>query len=158
MNRRRPLWLPRLALVLVTSTGLIPLVSGCGGSSKGDVHGNVTYKNKPVTGGEITFYDGEKAVQSTGIDATGKYSAKGLPPGKLTVTVDTSRLIASQKELKEKMEMAKKMGKKLPDVLTQASQTVGVPIPPKYANQKLSGLKVEVKSGTDEEQHLTLVD
>jgi len=160
MNPRLPLRLARLPLLRVVAFGLTLLIAGCGGASTGDVHGTVTTKKGPVTGGDITIYEsgGTKIVQKAGIDEKGNYSVKGLAPGTYTVTVDTSRLIAAQQELQKKLEMAKEKGVKHIDLISKGVQGVGVPINRKYANPKSSGLSIEVKAGADQEQPITLTD
>jgi hypothetical protein len=63
---------------------ILPAVLGCGAAT---VTGNVTYDGKPVTRGRITFVapEDDGAVGTEIVE--GKYTLKGLSPGKKQVDV-----------------------------------------------------------------------
>jgi hypothetical protein len=64
---------------------------GCGGKGPtGDISGKVTYLDKPLPSGSVTFLDaGGKAVGSSPISSDGSYSAGGVPVGPVKILVTT---------------------------------------------------------------------
>jgi hypothetical protein len=76
-------WL-RAGLVLAA----VLLAVGCGGS-KGSVSGKVTYKNKPLTKGGVSFIDEKGHVYRSEIGSDGSYSVSKIPPGPAKITVIT---------------------------------------------------------------------
>ena len=79
----RPLWLAVLTLALCAM--------GCGpdGPPRGTVSGVVTYKDKPVTEGQVVFSAPERGQGAmANLDSTGKYSIpEGIEVGEYKVMV-----------------------------------------------------------------------
>lgn len=66
----------RLLLVFALS-----IFVGCSGSDLVSVKGTVTYNNKPVTSGTITFVSDDNASAYGDLKADGSYQLKTLKPG-----------------------------------------------------------------------------
>lgn len=164
---QRPLGMCMLAMIAA-------LALGCG--STGSLEGNVTYKDKPVTGGLIACVASDGKSFPGSLNADGSYRCPNLPPGEYVVTIKTFAIKAtdfdqSSKEMMEKMgldsssaksgdqlDMAKlklKMKDKFKDVT--AKESLHVSIPAKYADAKTSGLTVTITSGP-QKQDFTLSD
>jgi hypothetical protein len=71
------------ALLLV----LLMANSGCGG--RGNVTGKVTYKNKPVTWGQIRFEGSDGATRQGSIDKDGSFIVEDLALGEAKVAVES---------------------------------------------------------------------
>jgi hypothetical protein len=58
------------------------------------ISGTVTYKEKPVTGGMVTFTSAKDATETTScvIGADGRYAIGDAPIGETRVTIDTESL------------------------------------------------------------------
>lgn len=78
---------------------LLAAICGCGGSNAGSVSGTVTYDGKPVTGGTLVFYS-DTGSYSAGIRPDGTYSITDMPPGEMTVTVETESVNPKNKQSK----------------------------------------------------------
>jgi hypothetical protein len=86
--------LPRLS-VLGGCFALALLTMGCGsgGGAPGvsrSVSGTVTFKDKPLPGGEVTFFggkDGKEASSAGLIDEEGKYTLTNPPVGDVKIVV-----------------------------------------------------------------------
>ena len=77
-------------------------LTGCGNSGKtrGNVSGQVTYNNKPVTEGEVHFYAKERgAGGSAKIDSSGNYAVTDLETGKYAVYVAPAPPVAGDPKL-----------------------------------------------------------
>jgi hypothetical protein len=89
------------------------------------IKGTVTFDGKPLAEGKIAFHPAKgKAVTVPVKD--GKYEAKDVPAGKLTVTVESVQVVQKDKE-KVKVNL----------------------LPTKYADPKTSSLAVEVEAGKE---------
>src|SRR5438105_1232082 len=86
MLKRACALLVPLAVVLVVSCNSTTSVPGA------KVEGKVTYKGQPVTGGTLIFHVGEDVSRSGTIAPDGTYKVEGVPPGSVTVTVETESL------------------------------------------------------------------
>ncbi|HEX5273377.1 MAG TPA: hypothetical protein VFW33_22930 [Gemmataceae bacterium] len=152
---RQALRLTALAAALLAAGAL----GGCSGSGTKTsvVSGKVTYKGAPVTGGELKFYpEGGEPVLGT-INADGTFNTMGVPPGHVTVTVDTEPLKGPKGAGGDYTKMARgREGFKPPE--TGGHTPVYVQIPHKYKDPKTSGLSVDVKQGKTENVELTLTD
>lgn len=78
----------RILFTLAPAVLLVALCGCGGGSNAGSVQGKVTLDGKPVTGGTLVFYS-ETGSYSAGIRPDGTYSITDMPPGDMTVTVET---------------------------------------------------------------------
>jgi hypothetical protein len=82
-------WAKRRAVVVLLALFVFLPATGCGGK-KGSLKGTVYFKDKPMTGGQITFVPTEGGGGgSTPIDPKdGTYSIANLPLGKMKVIVE----------------------------------------------------------------------
>jgi hypothetical protein len=65
-------------------------VFGCSGASKGLVNGTVTYKDKPVNSGTITFFDA-KGTGFQGTITNGSYIVPDVTAGEVKICVSSPR-------------------------------------------------------------------
>ena len=105
----------------------------------GEVRGSVTYHDKPVTAGNVTFYpdDGGTPVGAV-LAPDGTYRATGVPVGRAKVAIETARF---KTMTAPPAGLAKQMGGPRP---------VYVPIPDKYERPDSSGLSFDVVKGTSD--------
>jgi hypothetical protein len=75
-------------LVSVLVLGVVLLPAGC--QRTGTVSGKVTYNNKPLKGGTVSFITQTGTPKFTGIADDGSYTVTGVPVGPVKITVDTS--------------------------------------------------------------------
>lgn len=77
---------------------LLVLAAGCGGGDKkSNISGVITYKNAPVTGGNINLSNETGGSYSSPIQIDGNYSITDIPPGTYTVTVETETVNPDRK-------------------------------------------------------------
>jgi hypothetical protein len=108
------------------------LTSGCG-PRFGNVSGTVTIKNKPVSGGTITFYDADNHAVGGEIKADGSFTVNKVKAGRARVTVVAPMAIEF-----------KGIGggeAALPGAPKPS------PVPARYADPENSGLTLEVTEG-----------
>ena len=138
-------FLPLLTLVLV-------LAIGCGkgkSTMPSEVTGKVTYKDKVVGAGTVTFYTQAGVYGPTTIGADGTYTLKSIPDGETQVTVETE----SGNKNAPKPTYGPKDGKggmsPAPPGANETTAPAGeyVKIPGKYAAKATSGLKVTLVNG-----------
>jgi hypothetical protein len=114
--------------------GMLVATAGCGDSS-GTVSGTVTLDGDAITFGNVVFH-GEGRVAQANIQPEGTYTATRVPLGEVVVTVQTYPLPPQVRP---------------PDAPLEKTQTPGkaryVPIPPNYADSKLSPLRYTVAPG-----------
>jgi hypothetical protein len=122
------------------------------------VSGKVTYKDAPVSGGNITFKpEKEGPPYSRPLGADGTYSITDMPAGNYVVTVETESINPDRKA-----ETYGKAGQSAPVGPRPAGYVVTgagkyVKIPAKYADPKTSELKATL--GTDKKsQDFPLTD
>ncbi len=122
----------RSMLVLATAICLV----GCNSSNLTTVTGKVTYNDKPVTTGTISFISADKPTAYGEIGPDGSYSlmtekpGDGATPGSYQVTV-----VALED-----------MGDRLPEERNPLPPPV---VPNKYSNATTSGLTAEVEAGKE---------
>lgn len=87
---RSHLWLVRSYLPVALVIFLLPLGTGCDGSSGGGatVSGKITFEGKPVTSGLINFMPPKGRPLGGGIQPDGTYHFQ-LPAGHYQVRIDT---------------------------------------------------------------------
>jgi hypothetical protein len=137
-----------LSFVLAVSATFL---AGCTAEPTGTaVSGTVSYHNKPVTGGELTFHYPDKAVFNIAVKPDGSFATSGVPAGNVKVTVNTEKLkgmttgqgAAPVKDAK---------GQKPPMAGTQGEMgsPVYVRIPPQYSDPGKTPLSWELKLPTE---------
>jgi hypothetical protein len=129
------------ALLLLTLAG----VPGCG-KRLASVSGKVTYKNKPVTSGNVVFVgaDGQPSPPAP-IQPDGTYTATKVTPGPAKVVVDNPPPLNHGHGQHVPKEMAND-----PEIREAAKQTKSyVPTPPKYGDAKQSDLSADLKPGSN---------
>jgi hypothetical protein len=106
-------------------TAALFTLSGCG--SKGNVHGKVYFKDKPLSSGGVAFVAKKKTVGTSQIGEDGSYDIKNVPAGEVTITVTMG------------VSLAAKPGKTAP-----------VSLPKEVSDPEKSTEKYTVKSGDQE--------
>jgi hypothetical protein len=127
-------------------------VLGCSGSRvANELEGKISYNGAAVTGGSIKFHpEGGGSPLSGYIKHDGNYIAENIPPGKVTVTIETESVKKStpaqgMPQMKQKPPPGVEI--KAQPQLTPTNMPVYVKIPAKYADPKKSGLTFEVTKG-----------
>jgi hypothetical protein len=129
-----PPWLKwaGLAAVLAIVAGVfLFLALGLRGTPKALVVGKVTYNQKALSSGSITFF-GENGIVQAGIGKDGSYEAKDCPVGQVKVSVRNQ----STSLQKQKGDKIKLVSKSL--------------IPAKYGDPERSGLQYNIGPGRQE--------
>ena len=116
-------------------------VVGCAGSEElGQVNGQVTFQNAPVTNGTIVFEDSSRGISVRArFDAEGCYHVQtydqdGLPPGKYMVAVTPTEIGSGKSPFVGGAE-------------ERSARPTGPEVPAKYHNVTTSELSAEVKKG-----------
>ncbi len=148
MNTKRA-WRVRpqrtLLLPLLASLALV----GCGAST-GKVSGKVTFGEKTVKGGTVTFFVAGKGTSSGQISEEGTYSLPDVPAGTAKVYVDTSTM--NPANVKSVMKYAPPKDQKAPEGLTSGPDRAElarryVAIPQRYADPQQTPLTLNVTGG-----------
>jgi len=135
--------------------GLLVLAVGCTSGPKRstkhvDVTGKVTYKDKPVTGGEGTFVTVEGGFASTGrIDEDGNYKISA-PVGAVKISVNNQMLRDTTAAAKTGGMGAGKVPNRPEQFEKDPVQGKFMALPPKYASPETSGLTYEVKNESNQ--------
>jgi hypothetical protein len=137
--RERRISPPLLGVACLGGVAVALLASGCA-PRYGNLSGSVTYNNKPVTGGTITFFDVSEKPISGEIKPDGTYTVSKVRVGRARIAVTTPMAI----EFK-----AQGAG----DVLPNAPKPPA--IPPRYGDPEKSGLTCDVTEG-DQTHPVTL--
>jgi hypothetical protein len=145
MNNRFPLLRLPWVMSALLGTGLL-LLSGCGGGSTATVSGTVTYKDKPLPGGLITFMAEQgDAVARGKIEKDGTYRVNKVPVGNVKIGIQASEPPKYGAGMIPKEEAAK-LGKKA----TAVDPGDHVTLPKQFADPNKSGLTYTVKHGPQE--------
>jgi hypothetical protein len=166
---------------------LLPLVFllayGCSGAKQGPagVSGKITYKGQPVTGGTIYFFpEGSGSSYSNGINEDGTYLVTDVPSGDCSVSIEAlpdpgkdkgpvyggergeqAAKAAEEAKAKHKdksgMGAGQGMGSPIPGGGPSSPQGKYMKLPEKYADPKTSGLKANIKKGSNT-QNFDLTD
>ena len=151
-------FLPALLLISLAS------LAGCGGDTGGPppdripVTGIVMYKNAPVEGALVTFYNDKAPLNASGItDKDGKFSLTmidpndGAVPGANVITVTKSEAAAAP-PASNAPPSPDDLGKKMQDLKMgdpKAKKATGS-LPAKYASQTTTPLKEEVSASKNQ--------
>jgi hypothetical protein len=125
---------PTLALRGTIAAGLMALLTltGCE-RGRGDVSGTVTLNGKPLPGGMVTFVPDNGPAEATRIGEDGKYAITNVLTGPARITVVTQQPV----RMHENGKAFEPLGKY-------------VPIPERYRDPEMSGLRLDVKRGFQE--------
>ena len=150
--------LPRYGLLILC---LGTLTGGCG-TSPGQISGTVRYKDKPLSGGIVTFFptSGQGAFNAP-IQSDGSYTLYKAPAGKGKLAVKSAPDASSslnpmmQKMVQDiksgKMQLSPEAREKLPPNVKKAlespSQKELVSIPASFGDPEKSGLELDVSGG-----------
>ncbi len=143
MTKRRFHWAGPLVVILI---------AGCGSSNPNapaSITGKVTYKNAPVTAGNIKFHAPDAGVYPTGINPDGTYSISDIPAGDLVVTIETES-VNLKKQSYGGGQGKDKQFSPMPEGANVVAQGAYVKIPAKYSDKTKSDLKVTLKHGKQE--------
>lgn len=143
---------------LLTGTLLLGcLLSGCSYSAlgpQGQITGKVTYKGKPLPGGQVTFLTSKGFTFNSVIDPEGNYKLS-VPVGEVRIALDNRMLLKSNEppkpDLRHPPGITPPPHAKQDDNDKSSVPTITgtyVPLPAKYNSPDTSGLAYTVKSGS----------
>jgi hypothetical protein len=119
--------------------------AGCGPAT-GTISGKVKYNGQPLTVGvhTVTFLSVDGSVHSCGVEPDGSYTLRGVPAGRVRITIQS---FPSPQQLLmapgEDGRMKSVTGSEAP-----ARPGVGPGVPGRYKNPDQSGLRYDVKRGS----------
>lgn len=119
-----------LVAALVSSVTLV----GCGGPASNNVNvtGTVTYKNEPLKGGRLKFFNAKnEQVSMANVTPDGTFTATDLPKDKVKVTVESGDPLAK---------ITGKAPPGTPVIDSGAPAGKGVPVPAKYSKVETTDL------------------
>jgi hypothetical protein len=146
----------RLPLVrAIACTGLFALIALTGCEYKrgprATVKGMVTFNDRPVTAGTVSFFGADNRVGSAPLLEDGSYEVLDAPVGEVTVTVTIPELSTGEPAIRPPP------SKPVPGLPTATEPepgkrigTVVVLIPPQYKKAETSPLKYTVKKGSND--------
>ncbi len=114
------------------------LLSGCG-PSEPVVRGRVTYKDQPLTSGEVRFFPSSGPSRSALINAEGMYEIKNAPEGDVRIAVISQKSAGTP--------VGPKASVKKPAADAAPLERPKSAIPEKYNDPKTSGLTYTVTQG-----------
>ena len=129
----------RKLIIVLLGLSCLFFLTACG-ASRGTIKGAVSYKNNPVTHGEVFFRGPDGETRRADIAADGTYQVKGVTYGEVQVSVrQTPKGYQTPAEARKAW---KEKGEEMPadyDFSAPKSQ-----LPQKYADLEKSGLTVTV--------------
>ena len=133
-----------LGAVLVLAVGFA--AAGCGRSAS-SVSGKVTYKDKLVKGGTVTFYGADNWTGTSRIAEDGAYTIPKVPAGKVQITVETKTV--KPHPMMSRMPKPPKDTPLPPGSMyeNQGQADRYVEIPDRYGDKDKSGLSLEATGG-----------
>ena len=139
---------------------------GCGGGDNlttAPVSGKVTYKNTPVDGALVQFYPEKGPLYSATTAQDGTFTLKGRSSDGVVVGSGVFTVTLQEEGASPISDTPPDDPEKLGEYMLkhEAAEKKGPPkslIPEKYSNPKTSGLKFEVKEGTENDFPLDLKD
>jgi hypothetical protein len=120
-----------------------PALVGCGAT--GNVSGKVSYKDKPLNSGTVTFMAANNTVLSSPIAEDGSYSIAKCPAGEVKITVATPPAAPPMAQGRMKMDPSK-MGAP-PGASEAPKSATPVTVPPDYKDPEKSKLSYTVQKG-----------
>lgn len=141
--RRNPRFGPRLVLLAALVGG------GCGGG-KGSVSGTVTFKDKPLPTGTITFLDDRNEVLASSAIREGKYAVFNLPVGPTKIIVSTPPESPSKRRRPRHLPGVKKSEPLGKGSVTTRPAVMVFAIPARYADPAQTDLTFTVQAGEQE--------
>jgi hypothetical protein len=124
---------------------VLVLTAGCA-KPKGSISGKVLYKDKPLTGGFITFIVANGPSLSAKIQSNGEYRIDNVPVGEVKITI--------QPETATGADFIEKGGPRLPKTPDEMKQMMmpkaQVKFPKKYSDPQQTDLTYTVKEGSQE--------
>lgn len=151
---------------------LASLLLGCGSKKAvGSVRGKIVYNSVPVGGGTISFHPANGKAVKTFIEPDGGYTVDGIPPGDVTVVIETEsagEIIRKRANLPPmpKKELPKFDPSKAPPGMKPPEEQpeqaaipmpTYVPIPARYGKVDTSPEKFKVVKG-DQKKDFTLTE
>ena len=145
--------MPLLALLAL---GMLNGV-GCGKAKRATVSGKVTFNNKPVPVGTVSFVDAKNRTGTATIDDKGHYTVTDAPVGEVTIIVNVPKREAGMGGGFKMSKPPKDATMKPPEGMEPSGKGTGAidprripPIPDKYRSVSTSPLKFTVEPGTQE--------
>jgi len=143
--------------ITAIATGLFTLLflSGCGGGAgpRAKVKGKVTFNNKPVTAGTISFFGPDKRSGSAQIKDDGSYEIPDAPVGEVIITVeapDRSKMMGRVDQPQRPPGVGGMPADMDPGKSGSLSPDKIVPVPTKYNSEKTSPLTYTVTNQDQE--------
>jgi hypothetical protein len=135
MVHEKPFRVPVLFRLLCCVGVIGSTVSGC--SSQAVISGKVTYKNTPLSGGEVSFIAADGKSRSSLINSSGDYEVVDAPLGATTIVIVSTRV---QGETGKGSPLVGSSGPAAPVMVKSV-------IPQKYNDPSTSGLSYVVQRG-----------
>ncbi|MBX9582829.1 MAG: hypothetical protein K2X87_21185 [Gemmataceae bacterium] len=132
------------AAAVTLAAGFAFALSGCGGGTA-TVGGTVTYRGRPVPGGSVVLYCGDKQIVRGLIGPDGTYSIPNVPRGQAVATVQTHARVPDGLRFKQTLPPVRD-GPVPPEAAPRGADKA-MAIPPRYALPEESGLAVVVGPG-----------
>ena len=126
---------------------LLWTLSGCG-SKTSTVSGKVTFKDKPLPSGTVTFFGPNGTVESGEIQPDGTYTIPRAPVGAVQIIVMTAAGTVAGFDISDPTLVQ--------DARIPKPTVKPVPIPPHYGQLGKSGLTYTVESKADQSHHINL--
>lgn len=136
------IWTNRVWSPLLFSFFVVACI-GCG-TGTGDVTGTVTYKDKPLPGGTVTFLDAGGTFYQSEIQPDGTYEVIGVPVGeaKVAVTYVDEKINEFARDLSKSARGQQK------GAMPKVNAKEIFQIPDQYSDHGNSGLTTPVTKGT----------
>jgi hypothetical protein len=128
---------------------------GCG-DPKGEISGKVTYQDKPIPGGTVTFFGAEdRVVGSAPISAEGIYSVAKVPAGPVKITVTAPTIVTRDPKAPPLSPLPTGKGTARRKAIEKRERdmwesNIRMDIPAKYSMPDQSGLTYTVQPGKQE--------
>jgi hypothetical protein len=127
------------------------LVAGCSGRGVGEVSGKVTYKERPLTTGSITFIAPNIPPIVARIEPDGSYVAKNVPAGDVVITImSLDPAAVSKVQGKSASDLPPEAPRNSSNQRDRPDNTGWFAIPVKYSHAGSSDLKLSVKPGAND--------